>query len=545
MATKNSTKGSWSTLYGDEIDVKPIDSYEVVTHMKLNKWAMQSHAKLEGYNESSKEWYQIKQCPSGTNGPIEWREFNCVITIPQGTTKIRPVLTAGWSSQDNQWATTWFDSIYIIKLNPFITDPNLKADIVYQGLDVPNFMTFMGPDDYLVSEKDKGTIQRITNGTKSKEPLLDLAVARHDGLLGIAAQKNLSTSRQQYVYLFVTEAERDGQDLVGKKPIGNRIYRYEYVNNTLLYPKLLLDLPAGSEHNGGKILIGPDNYLYLTVGEVFTKNRVKNSALNYEGNNGTEPDGRAGILRVNLDGNSPTVSILGDKEPLNKYYAYGIRNSFGIDFDPLSGNLWDTENGPNFGDEINLVKPGFNSGWEKVQGFWTVPAREKVSEQVDNLTNFNGKGKYSSPEFTWNHTVGPTALKFLSTDKLGKQYENDMFVADVNNGRIYHFQLNQNRTSLLLKGPLNDKVADSDEELSNVIFAQGFGMITDLEVGPDGYLYILSHDQGKIYKIVPGHMNQGIVDYVGQIFEENVPLVKDILSNSIDQNRSSRSIDAT
>ena len=77
---------------------------------------------------------------------------------------------------------------------------------------------------------------------------------------------------------------------------------------------------------------------------------------------------------------------------------------------------------------------------------------------------FDGKRKYSSPEFTWKHTVGATALKFLTTDKLGKQYENDMLVADVNTGRIYHFELNQNRTGLLLNGSLGDKVGNTYDE---------------------------------------------------------------------------------
>jgi aldose sugar dehydrogenase len=74
------------------------------------------------------------------------------------------------------------------------------------------------------------------------------------------------------------------------------------------------------------------------------------------------PDGRGGILRVTQDGEIVQPSILGDEHPLDMYYAYGIRNSFGIDFDPETGNLWDTENDPSFGDEINLVEPGFNSG---------------------------------------------------------------------------------------------------------------------------------------------------------------------------------------
>ena len=71
---------------------------------------------------------------------------------------------------------------------------------------------------------------------------------------------------------------------------------------------------------------------------------------------GSPPIGRAGILRLTQDGKPVGSSILGDKDPLNKYYAYGLRNGFGIDFDPMTKKLWDTENGPNFGDEINLVR---------------------------------------------------------------------------------------------------------------------------------------------------------------------------------------------
>ena len=89
------------------------------------------------------------------------------------------------------------------------------------------------------------------------------------------------------------------------------------------------------------------------------------------------PDGRSGILRITQDGKAVGDGILGLIDPLNIYYAYGIRNSFGIDFDPVTGNLWDTENGPEYGDEINLVKPGFNSGWMVVQGIWR-PADSEI-----------------------------------------------------------------------------------------------------------------------------------------------------------------------
>jgi glucose/arabinose dehydrogenase len=183
-----------------------------------------------------------------------------------------------------------------------------------------------------------------------------------------------------------------------------------------------------------------------------------------------------------------------------------------MDFDPLTGNLWDTENGPQFGDEINLVKPGFNSGWEKVQGIWKLnQTREKdgIFNKSDNdveFVNFDGKGKYSRPEFVWDKTVAPTALVFLTSDKLGKNYRNDIFVGSVKNGTIYHFNLNKDRKSLSLQGHLADLVLGKNDDPSRIIFAKNFGIITDLKVGPDGYLYVVSGlrgtDEGAIFRIV-------------------------------------------
>jgi aldose sugar dehydrogenase len=191
----------------------------------------------------------------------------------------------------------------------------------------------------------------------------------------------------------------------------------------------------------------------------------------------------------------------------------GIRNGFGLSFDPVTGKLWDTENGPDYGDEINLVEPGFNSGWVKYQGVWKsnrTNAEDVVGQNPERLLeDFNGKGKYSPPEFTWNETVGVTDITITNSDKLGKDYENDMFVADFHNGYIYHFDLNKERTELVLNGPLNDKIANNRDELKKVIFAQGFDGITDLEIGPDGFLYVASSHQDKIFRIIPKHLELG------------------------------------
>jgi aldose sugar dehydrogenase len=386
-----------------------------------------------------------------------------------------------------------------ISEGPIINDVNLKAEVVFAGLTSPTSIAFLGSNDILVLEKDKGTVKRIVNGNILAEPLLEVNVANdgNRGMLGIAVSKGEEIGSRN-IFLYFTEAP------LGEFPIGNRVYKYELVNNKLVNPELLLNLPAlpGPSHNGGALMLGPDNNIYTIIGDV---GGHRNQAQNQE--SGGEPDATSGILRITPDGMPVVNSPLGDREPLNLYYSYGVRNSFGFDFDPITGKLWNTENGEDFGDEINLVEPGFNSGWNKIQGIWILDEQEGMTEIAplhpqNGLVDFGGKGKYSPPEFTWRESLGPSAIKFLNSARLGIQYENDIFVGDISKGNLYHFDLNKDRTQLFLEGPLADKVANADGENEGIIFGQGFGAITDIEVGPDDYLYIVGI-QGTIYRIVP------------------------------------------
>lgn len=387
---------------------------------------------------------------------------------------------------------------------PKILDSHLKVEQVVGGLDTPTTMAFLGPNDILVLEKDKGTVQRIVNGKQLGQPLLDVNVATsvERGMCGIAISKHDSKT---YVFLYYTEMSgNDGEDRQGKEPMGNRLYRYELVDNKLINPTLLLDLPAtpGPRHNGGAIIIGPDNNLYVPIGDVDGSFRGPSSQTitqNYQ--SGKDADGRSGILRITQDGQPAGEGILGNDIPLRLYYAYGVRNSFGLGFDPVSGKLWDTENGPGNSDEINLVEPGFNSGWQEVMGL----AKNEKGFDEANLVDFNGKGHYRDPELVWLNTAGPTALLFMTSSKLGSQYLNSMFVSDVHNGRIYHFELTSDRAHLNLPPQLAGKIIKNPRAsgLDNIIFGEDFGGITDLKIGPDGYLYVVSIGLGKIFRIVP------------------------------------------
>jgi aldose sugar dehydrogenase len=413
-------------------------------------------------------------------------------------------------------------------LLPIINKSNLTVEQVFKGLKFPTSMAFLGPNDILVLEKNNGTVQRIVNGKSLAKPLLNVPVANEGerGMLGIAVAKNL-TRHTTYVFVYYTQSGggKIGDDATaGIQPLGDRLYRYElnnnddYNNSKLTNPKLLLNIPTSPKtpnHNGGKMVIGPDQNVYLVVGDVdkfynlyFDHLPLATEAQNIQ--NGKDPDGAGGILRLTQDGKPVLQNNIfnSSKYPLSLYYAYGIRNSFGLAFDPITGMLWDTENGPDYGDEINLVQPGFNSGWGKVQGIWynngshEGPVAYNVSDLNNILVNIEGKGKYRSPEFIWNETVAPTGIAFLNSNKLGKQYENNMFVGDFKNGELYDFKLNSSRTGLILKGTLTNKISNTVKDSQPLIFASGFkGGITDVKVNPyDGNMYILTA-AGFIYRI--------------------------------------------
>ncbi len=189
---------------------------------------------------------------------------------------------------------------------------------------------------------------------------------------------------------------------------------------------------------------------------------------------------------------------------LSYYYAYGIRNSFGFDFDPMTAKLWDTENGEDKYDEINIVEPGFNSGWYKIMG---PLSRNNESGIIAELVKFNGS-IYSDPIFSWFNPIGITDIEFFKSSKFGKEFENNIFVGDINNGNLYFFKVNSTRSGIDTSkfrdksGSLSDMVVDNKTELEKVIFANGFdGRITDIETGSDGNLYVLTYFDGKIYRI--------------------------------------------
>jgi aldose sugar dehydrogenase len=395
---------------------------------------------------------------------------------------------------------------------PSITkDSNLKVETLVNGLSSPTSMAFIDNNNILVLEKG-GQVRLVSNGVLQEKPVLQVSVDTESerGLLGIAimngsnagndtatASTTKISNNNKVVFLYYTESNNSD--------LHNRVYRYDWNGQlqSLINPTLILDLPAlpGPNHDGGKLAIGPNHYLYAVIGDLNHRGKLQNIK------DGSDPDNTSIIFRVKPnDGSAPMDNpfIKDPNNALHKYYAYGVRNSFGITFDPLTGNLWQTENGAGSYDEINLVKPGFNSGWIKVMG----PLSRNEGVNTDQLVNFPGS-HYTDPVFSWKTPFAVTDIEFLKSLVLGEKYKNNIFVGDYNNGNLYYFEVNGTRTGIKQdtgqeKVGLSSKIVDNDNQLPAVTFGNGFGGISDLETGPkDGFLYILSIIDGSIYRIVP------------------------------------------
>jgi glucose/arabinose dehydrogenase len=387
------------------------------------------------------------------------------------------------------------------KSGPVLHDDMLALELVAEGLDLPTSMRFLDDGTILVLEKNNGQVRVVSDGKLLDEPAIDVEVATavEQGLLGIAIWNGENDTS---VFLYLTENYED--------KTRNVIYKYFYDKNEKILENmtLVLELPGepGPFHNGGKLAIGPrDGYLYAVIGDVSSGGGILDNQIP-----GRPPNDKSVILRVDRDNGTPVednpfYNYTGSMEKLHQYYAYGIRNSFGMEFDPMTGKLWMTENGDDVYDEINIVEPGFNSGWHKIMG----PIVRTNMTIENDLIIFDG-AKYGDPIFSWYAPVGVTDIEFLNSTKLGEKYDDNVFVGDINNGNLYFFEVNGNRTGLTFHDPrLLDLVADpvkegEDSEQSSLILGNGFGRITDIESGPDGLLYIMTYEDGKIYRLKKG-----------------------------------------
>jgi aldose sugar dehydrogenase len=455
---------------------------------------------------------------------------------------------------------------------PELVDPDLAVQTAASGLDQPVSMAFIGEDDMLVLEKASGQVERVVDG-EVQGVVLDLAVnsASERGLLGIAVHPKFR--KNGWVYLFWSESTTgaDSDDLEDVPLLGNRIDRFEWNGEALEFNRHILrfrsfqadeDQPLRGNHNGGVLRFGPDGKLYAIVGDTGRRGQLQNlvdgpfgPGIADDQFGGPEPDNahRTGVIvRLNDDGSTPRDNpffgagrAMGGEVGANvqRLFAYGLRNSFGMAFDPRSGDLWEEENGDDSFSELNRVEPGMNSGWVQIMGpasrvgqfkaietdptapqpltpagyfglqqiRWLPTNIADTPEQALSRLFMLPGAEFSDPELSWKFEVGPGGLGFLDSRELGREYSRDLFMGGsrdlLEGGHLFRFELTGNRRAVDVDDPrLEDGVADNVNkweitESESLLFGTNFGVGTDIQTGPDGHLYVVSLSHGAVYEI--------------------------------------------
>ncbi len=374
------------------------------------------------------------------------------------------------------------------------------------GLSQPTTMAFIGSNDFLILEKATGNVKRYTNGA-FQGVVLNVPVnsSSERGLLGICLHPDFPVVPQ--VYLYYSRAATAGGTW-----LDNRVDRFNWNGTNLTFDMNIISYPSsasqanGANHDGGIIMIGPDRKLYVVTGDL-NRGRFANPRIEQNTSTTAVAD-VGGIDRLELDGGTPVDNpFIGHADPrIRKYFAYGVRNSYGMCYDPVTNKVWITDNGPNVYDEINYVEAGFNGGWLKIMG----PDSRNATYTENGFTSFNAGdltvlpgSHYRDPEFSWLAPIGVTSIRFLSSEKFYPSERNGMLVGDNNTGQLYFYEMTPARDALVLFGGTLDKVADSTAERNQHRVGTGWGVTTDIVIGPDGYAYLVSLSAGAVRRIRP------------------------------------------
>lgn len=317
--------------------------------------------------------------------------------------------------------------------------------------------------------------------------------------------------------------------------------------------------PARGNHDGGVLAFGQDRKLYAFVGDLGRRGAMQNlpcgptlecpgTIVDDDQFGGPEPDDAhlsGVVLRLDDDGGAPadnpffaTGAALGgeDGENLKKVFSYGHRNSFGLAVDPKSGGLWLQENGDDSFSELNRVEAGTNGGWIQVAGplarigefkeiettsgngqlqqlRWPPTNIADTAEEALSRMFMLPGARYKDPEFSWKWEVAPGGIGFVAGRGLGAQFDGDLFMGAatplLEEGYLFRFNLTGNRRKVAVDDPrLVDRVADNLDkhdltESESLLIGRDFGIVTDIETGPDGHLYVVSLSHGAVYEIFP------------------------------------------
>jgi YVTN family beta-propeller protein len=329
------------------------------------------------------------------------------------------------------------------KLPPEHMPDGLVVEPFVPAANYPVAFAFAPDGTLFYNELHTGNVRIVKSGQLLADPFYNFKVSGQPeaGLIGLTLDPDYANNH--YVYVFYT-AVPDGQDNGGPNGPNEVVRLTDVADKGTELTYILRDLPSAPIHNSGTLRFGPDGKLYVSLGD------------NDQGSNAQDLGVLPGkILRVNADGSIPADNpFVGQEGKQAAIWAYGVRNMFSFDFDPISHQLLAAENGPGDNDELDVVGRASNFGWP--------PAGYKYKPGV------------SDPIAVMNPPIGPTGVAFYASDQIS-EWTNDLFYCNYHQGQLRRVRL-------------------APESRDRVVFEEIVknGCSLGVASGPDGALYYSS-----------------------------------------------------
>ena len=329
----------------------------------------------------------------------------------------------------------------------------VKAVPVKTGLDTPSAFTFSPDGRIWFLEKDTGRLRVLRPSTGRIRTITTIAITggtagTERGALGVELHPGWPD--QRFVYVYATRDVSGG----GRQ---NQVVRLHLADGHVVGSRIILRSPVdgSTNHNGGHILFGPDGKLYVEIGDGGSEYPTDPA----HAQNPNEKRGK--ILRMNADGTVPATNPFG-----SLVFAFGVRNSFGFTFDPRTDRLWDTQNGPECNDEVNLVPRGANLAWG--------PHQSCGSLAKPRDTNRDGPTPRTLPKYWFVSPIAITGTAFCDGCGLGAAMEGDLLFGAASNGVVRALDLN---------------TARNDVDGARVVVDVPMD-VHSMEVAPNGTIYV-------------------------------------------------------
>ncbi len=329
------------------------------------------------------------------------------------------------------------------------------------GLEHPWAMAFLPNGDVLISERAGRMLLYSGGELRSVTGLPALYASGQGGLLDIALHPEFDQNRLVYFTYSVA----------GTGGAGTALYRARLEGTRLTAGEQLYRLPkltGTGRHFGSRIVFGPNGFLYMSIGD--RGDRFRAQQLD---------DAAGSTLRFYDDGSVPQDNpFAGRRNALPEIFSYGHRNAQGMAVHPETGQVWQHEHGPRGGDEVNIIKPGANYGWPRVSY-----GEEYTGGEIGIGSD---APQFESPVIQWTPSIAPSGMSFYTGDRF-PEWKGDIFVGALAGKHLRRLELE------------GRQVVDQEVLLKNRI-----GRIRDVEVGPDGRLWLLTdEDNGALYRLEP------------------------------------------